>query len=69
MQTAGYNDYVWAGDARCSYIDSNRFKTHKLFDRTKDPREQPDVSRENSDVVQRMRRATREAVGGRTSPR
>jgi arylsulfatase A-like enzyme len=69
VQTAGYNDYVWAGDAHWSYIDSNRFKNPKLFDRAKDPRKQRDVSSDNSDVVQRLRRAIREAAGGKTIPR
>jgi arylsulfatase A-like enzyme len=69
VQTAGYNDYVWAGDARWSYIDSNRFRNPKLFDRTKDPGERRDVSSDNGDVVQRLRRAIRAAAGGKTIPR
>ena len=69
VQTAGYNDYVWAGDARWSYIDSNRFKNPKLYDRSKDPRERRDVSSDNYDVVQRMRRALRDAAGDKPIPR
>jgi arylsulfatase A-like enzyme len=69
VQTAGYNDYVWAGDARWSYIDSNRFKNPKLFDRTGDPRERRDVSSDHAEVVQRLRRAIRAAAGDRPIPR
>jgi arylsulfatase A-like enzyme len=69
VQTAGYNDYVFAADGRWSYIDSNRFKNPKLYDRRKDPREQRDVSSDHYDVVQRMRKAIREDAGNRTIPR
>jgi arylsulfatase A-like enzyme len=69
VQTAGYNDYVWAGDERWSYIDSNRFKNPKLYDRRKDPREQRDVSGDNYDTVQRLRRAIRSDAGNKTIPR
>ena len=69
VQTAGYNDYVWAGDERWSYIDSNRFKNPKLYDRRRDPRERRDVSGENYEVVQRMRTAIRADAGGKPIPR
>ncbi len=69
VQTAGYNDYVWAGDARWSYIDSNRFKNPKLYDRRADPREQRDVSGDNYEVVQRLRRAIRADAGNKRIPR
>ena len=62
VQTAGYNEYVWAGDERWSYIDSNRFKNPKLYDRRADPRERRDISGEEYDVVQRFRRAIRRMI-------
>ena len=69
VQTAGYNDYVWAGDARWSYVDSNRFKNPKLHDRRKDPRERRDVSAGSYEAVQRLRKAIRADAGNRTIPR
>jgi arylsulfatase A-like enzyme len=69
VQTAGYNDYVWAGDERWSYIDSNRFKNPKLYDRRADPRERRDVSGQEEDVVNRFRRAIRRDAGNKPIPR
>jgi arylsulfatase A-like enzyme len=69
VQTAGYNDYVWAGDERYAYIDSNRFKNPKLYDRRADPRERRDISGDEYEVVQRFRKAIRQDAGNKPIPR
>ena len=69
VQTAGYNEYVWAGDARWSYLDSNRFRVPKLFDRDADPGERRNLAEAKPDVVARLRRAIRDDAGNRPIPR
>jgi arylsulfatase A-like enzyme len=69
VQVAGYNDNVFAGDERWTYIDSNRFRNPKLFDRRADPGERRNVASDHGDVVDRMRAAIRQAAGNREIPR
>ena len=69
VQTAGYNDYVWASDGRYTYIDTNRFVNPKLFDRRRDPRERRDISSAHPQRVKRFREAVLRDAGGKPPPR
>lgn len=69
IQTAGYNEYVWAGDARHSFIASNRKANPKLFDRERDPRERRNLADERPDDVERFWKAILDDAGGKPPPR
>ncbi len=69
VQTAGYNDYVWAGDERMTLIASNRKYNPKLFDREEDPGERRNLADERPDEVDRLWDAVIADAGGKPPPR
>jgi arylsulfatase A-like enzyme len=69
VQTAAYNDYVWAGDADLALIASGRGRNRRLFDRSADPRERRNLAAERPDEAERLWKRIVEDAGGRSLPR
>jgi arylsulfatase A-like enzyme len=69
VQTAAYNDYVWAGTAELSLIASGRGRNRRLFDRIEDPGERRNLAAERSDDAERLWKRVLEDAGGDSLPR
>jgi hypothetical protein len=69
IQTAAYNDYVWAGTAELSMVASGRGAKRRLFDRSTDPRERRNVASDRSDDAERLWNQVIDDAGGKTLPR
>jgi arylsulfatase A-like enzyme len=69
IQTAAYNDYVWAGTAELSMVASGRGSKRRLFDRTSDPRERRNVAGDRSDDADRLWKQVIDDAGGGSMPR
>jgi arylsulfatase A-like enzyme len=64
VQTAAYNDYVWAGDGELTLVASGRGRNRQLFDRTADPGERRDLAAERPGDVERLWKRILEDAGG-----
>ena len=69
VQTAGYNDHVWAGDATMSLIATVRGRERRLFDRDDDPRERRNLAGRRGRDAQRLWKQVLADAGGRSLPR
>jgi arylsulfatase A-like enzyme len=69
IQTAAYNDYVWAGTAELSMVASGRGRNRRLFDRTDDPGERRNLAGARSDDAERLWKRVLADAGGRSLPR
>ncbi len=68
VQTAGYNDHVWASDGRFTLLTDNRLREPRLFDREADPRERRDLAARRRGDVQRLWGAVLRDAGGEPPP-
>jgi arylsulfatase A-like enzyme len=69
VQTAGYNDYVWASDGRWVLISDNRLREPRLYDRESDPRERRNLAARRREDVRRLWQAVLRDAGGEPPPR
>ncbi|MEA2176915.1 MAG: hypothetical protein QOG77_212 [Solirubrobacteraceae bacterium] len=63
VQTAAYNDYAWAGDAKLSLIATGRGRNRRLFDRVKDPGERRNLAAERPGDADRLWKRILEDAG------
>jgi arylsulfatase A-like enzyme len=69
IQTAAYNDYVWAGTAELSMVASGRGRTRRLYDRASDPRERRNLTGARPGDADRLWQQVIDDAGGRSLPR
>jgi arylsulfatase A-like enzyme len=69
IQTAAYNDYVWASDGELSLVASGRGRNRRLFDREDDPGERRNLAAERPGDAERLWKQIVEDAGGRSLPR
>jgi len=69
IQTAAYNDHVWAGTATLSMVSSGRGRNRRLFDRGVDPRERRDLAGDRGGDADRLWRQVLDDAGERSLPR
>ena len=69
IQTAAYNDYVWASDGELSLIASGRGRNRRLFHRADDPGERRNLAAARPEDAERLWRQVVEDAGGGSLPR
>jgi arylsulfatase A-like enzyme len=69
VQTAAYNDYVWAGTRDLSLIATGRGRNRRLFDRVDDPRERRNLAGSRGDDADRLWKRIQDDAGAPTLPR
>jgi arylsulfatase A-like enzyme len=69
VQTAAYNDYVWAGTGTLSMVAGGRGRNRRLFDREEDPRERRNLAGDRRGDAVRLWRQVLDDAGGRSLPR
>ena len=69
IQTAAYNDYVWAGTADLSMVAGGRGSKRRLFDRSADPRERRNLAADRSGDADRLWKQVIDDAGGGSMPR
>jgi arylsulfatase A-like enzyme len=64
VQTAAYNDYVWASDGDWTLIATGRGRNRRLFRRADDPRERRNLAGEHRGDADRLWKRILEDAGG-----